>query len=454
MSHDLDELLAAYIDGTASDAERARVEADPALVAEVERLRQLIAALHEPEPPRHAARESAIAAALAVFDTELVPGALVPGTPDTGAFGTALDAGMPADPAATTSSPDTVATAPVVSLDRRRRRVNWSSGLGIAAATVAVVGIGVVVSQRSALAPVADDAPAAVYTEARAADGADRPDPPAASSSTPLPTAGTDSTPDDGPTTAPRAPVQPAPEEPAPEEQSADVAETAEEPAPAPPLAAVPRPADSERAVVTTPSEVPLGDAVAPFDAAAAAHAGAAADGLLWIHPGDDLTELLTDNVELVSRTFGETTLRENAAHRDDAVLRDVDRSSEADAGPPVAGDALALLADLDGVERACREAAGLEPRPADATIPVMTAPRVTARPSATATAAATTTTGPGVDVMAGAGGRADAVYVTLDGRLLDVYLARDADGQPLLLDAVSCAIVVVEAAAAELPAR
>ena len=59
---DASELASAYLDGEVSDVERARVESDAALVAEVERLRRVRAALGEVPTAPSASREAAVAA--------------------------------------------------------------------------------------------------------------------------------------------------------------------------------------------------------------------------------------------------------------------------------------------------------------------------------------------------------------------------------------------------------
>ena len=64
-------LRSAYLDGEATPDERARVEADPALLGEVERLRAARVALLDAswfERPSDDAREAAIAAALGAWD--------------------------------------------------------------------------------------------------------------------------------------------------------------------------------------------------------------------------------------------------------------------------------------------------------------------------------------------------------------------------------------------------
>ncbi len=68
-----DELVSAYLDGDVTPAERAQVEGDPALLAQVERFRLVVAALREPVTPDPARKEQAIAAALGVLDGSVVP---------------------------------------------------------------------------------------------------------------------------------------------------------------------------------------------------------------------------------------------------------------------------------------------------------------------------------------------------------------------------------------------
>jgi hypothetical protein len=102
---DASELASAYLDGEVSDAERARVESDAALGAEVARLRRVRAALGEAPTAPPASREAAIAAALATFDAE-----------------------------------HAVEGPNVVGLDRRRR-ARWMQGI-TAAAAVALIAVG------------------------------------------------------------------------------------------------------------------------------------------------------------------------------------------------------------------------------------------------------------------------------------------------------------------------
>jgi hypothetical protein len=64
-SHEHDELASAYLDNEVTTEERARVEADPALVARVEELRSVHDALSDPVvPPTTTERDAAVTAAL------------------------------------------------------------------------------------------------------------------------------------------------------------------------------------------------------------------------------------------------------------------------------------------------------------------------------------------------------------------------------------------------------
>jgi hypothetical protein len=66
--HDDAELASAYLDGEVTAAERARVDADAGLLADVDRLRRARDAFADVPPAPAAGREAAIAAALAAFD--------------------------------------------------------------------------------------------------------------------------------------------------------------------------------------------------------------------------------------------------------------------------------------------------------------------------------------------------------------------------------------------------
>lgn len=132
--HELDEREAlaasAVVDGTETADERALVDASPQLEAWIESYHHILAELDDVPVPT-AARASALAAALAVFD-------------ELHAVDTPAAAAAPA-------AADAVATptAAVVSLaDRARRRWNPRIVLGAAAAVVAVLAIGGVIIDR------------------------------------------------------------------------------------------------------------------------------------------------------------------------------------------------------------------------------------------------------------------------------------------------------------------
>jgi hypothetical protein len=112
---DATELASAYLDGEVSDVERARVEGDRALLDEVERLRQVRAALGDvPSAPPTSATAS-IAAALSVFDEQH----------------------------AVADEQDTN-VAPLA----HRRRMRWMQGVTAAAAVAVIVVGGIVIANR------------------------------------------------------------------------------------------------------------------------------------------------------------------------------------------------------------------------------------------------------------------------------------------------------------------
>lgn len=389
-----DELLAAYLDGDATAEERARVEADPALGAEVERLRRLAATLRDPEPPRAAARESAIAAALAVFDAEQA--------------GSAGQAGSIAH----TMPPD------VVTLDRRRGRSRWSAGLGVAAAALAVVGVGVIVSQRQAEAPVADGNAALVSV-------ADL----AATATTAATASITDATTFD----------------------LGDAAETASEPSAA---AATGRAIDSEPAAPTMTAARPGGTPPAaappaaaptpepdPEDAPVVLGAAPAGDAMLADDGAFAQSEAAADPTGAMSDA-------ELARHSGEASPVRIRPGDDLDA---LVDDRLLFpggVGELADVDRLCRAAAGLTPRAPGATIPLMTLPPGTAAtttaPATGASSTGSSSTGAPPSGPPTPGGLVTAVYATAGGETVDVYLALD-DGTPVLLHATECALLEID---------
>ena len=114
-------LASAYADGEVTPAERVLAEADPAVMAEVTRLRALRGALRDVDAPADAARAAMIAAAMTEFEV----------TPDVAP--------------AVTREPARRVTPTVVSSRRPARWFNWERAAGLAAAAVAVVAIGAVV---------------------------------------------------------------------------------------------------------------------------------------------------------------------------------------------------------------------------------------------------------------------------------------------------------------------
>jgi hypothetical protein len=105
MNEDQQLLASAYLDGALTDDERARAEADPEVMAAVERLREIRQALAVVETPAPARREAAIDAALGTFDAEVRP----------------------------------IAPPPIASLTRRRAS-SWLIGAAAAALVLIVAG--------------------------------------------------------------------------------------------------------------------------------------------------------------------------------------------------------------------------------------------------------------------------------------------------------------------------
>jgi hypothetical protein len=115
------DLASAYLDGEATADERARVEGDAVLMAEVARLRQVRDAVATIPPAPAEAREAAIAAAMAAFDE------------------------LPVEP------PDTeqpAAPSNVTSLERRRQVRTMQAVTAAAAAAVVLVIGGFVIANR------------------------------------------------------------------------------------------------------------------------------------------------------------------------------------------------------------------------------------------------------------------------------------------------------------------
>jgi hypothetical protein len=134
MNDDPTTLASAYLDGHVTPSERAQVDADPTLVAEVERLRQVRAVLIESDGPPISVRERHLAGALDVWDR-------LPAAERTGEFHDATPAGGDAAAAAGAAT----ITAPVHLRDRRGRRSGNTKMLAVAAGLVVVLAGGLVV---------------------------------------------------------------------------------------------------------------------------------------------------------------------------------------------------------------------------------------------------------------------------------------------------------------------
>jgi hypothetical protein len=128
----MDVLVSAYLDGEVTPEERSQIEADPTLLTEVERLRQVRAVLGATtEPPPISVREAHLAAALDVWDR----------MPETERSGEVTpSAGMDAAAAAAISTPTSLSSR----RDRRSRRGSTKWLLGAAAGLAVIAGGGLV----------------------------------------------------------------------------------------------------------------------------------------------------------------------------------------------------------------------------------------------------------------------------------------------------------------------
>jgi hypothetical protein len=131
MNDDLTELASAYLDGDVTAAERARVDGDSELLAEVDRLRSVRFLLGDVEAQSISIREAQLAMALDVWDR-------LPATERTGARRDATPAGI--DAAAVAGAASVTAPTPI---NGRRRTTSTRWLTGAAAALVLVLAGGV-----------------------------------------------------------------------------------------------------------------------------------------------------------------------------------------------------------------------------------------------------------------------------------------------------------------------
>jgi hypothetical protein len=124
-------LASAYLDGDVTDDERARVEGDPELLAEVDRLRSVRFLLGDVEAQAISVREAQLAMALDVWDR-------LPAAERTGARRDATPAGI--DAAAVAGAASVTAPTPI---NGRRRTTSTRWLTGAAAALVLVLAGGV-----------------------------------------------------------------------------------------------------------------------------------------------------------------------------------------------------------------------------------------------------------------------------------------------------------------------
>lgn len=155
MNDDVTILASAYLDGTATSDERAQVDNNEEVLAEVERQRLVRALLADPEPPSISLREQHLATALGAWDR-------LPETEKIAALGAKTLSGL--DPA-TAAAVATISTPPPTSLAERRRSKSTGWAIGVAAVLALVVAGGVVL-QSISLGGDNDQASSAVFDTA------------------------------------------------------------------------------------------------------------------------------------------------------------------------------------------------------------------------------------------------------------------------------------------------
>ncbi len=159
---DLTLLASAYLDGMTTPDERARVEHDPEVLAEVDRLRSVRALLGDVEPPAISTREEHLAAALGVWER-------LPEAERTGARRDTTPTGI--DAAALAGAASVSAPTPLSSRRRNGRATSTRWLTGAAAALVLVLAGGVALQLSSSTDDV--DQSADETADASSAEGAD-----------------------------------------------------------------------------------------------------------------------------------------------------------------------------------------------------------------------------------------------------------------------------------------
>ena len=159
MNDDLILLASAYLDGDVTADERARVEGDADVLAEVDRLRSVRALLGDVEPPSIAGRESHLATALGVWDR-------LPETERSGARRDGTPVGI--DAAAVAGAASVTAPTPLSSRRRTSRASSTRWLTGAAAALVLVLAGGVALQLSTA--DDTDDAASSAETASDAAE--------------------------------------------------------------------------------------------------------------------------------------------------------------------------------------------------------------------------------------------------------------------------------------------
>jgi hypothetical protein len=165
MNDDLDLLASAYLDGDVTADERALVESDPELLAEVERLRAVRILVGDVEPPPISVREAHLAGALGAWDR-------LPEAERTGARRDVTPSGIDAAAVAGAAA----VTAPTPLRERRRTRSNrWLVGAAAAMVLVLAGGVALQLAANGDDSPTVQDAATQDATAELVAPAADSP---------------------------------------------------------------------------------------------------------------------------------------------------------------------------------------------------------------------------------------------------------------------------------------